>query len=134
MDKKNQGPDPGSRSGMNIPDHIPESLEPIFWVKKLKFFDVEPDSESGIFLSLDPGSGMEKFRSGITFRIRNTGNYPIVVIYFIVDILCDWRWICRKYWIKMGRRQHASPFLRIFLVSQHFKHRYRISFSNAGGY
>jgi hypothetical protein len=28
---KNQ--DPGSGSGMNIPDHISESLETIFWVK-----------------------------------------------------------------------------------------------------
>jgi hypothetical protein len=34
---KNQDPDPGSRSGMNITDHISESLETIFWVKMLKF-------------------------------------------------------------------------------------------------
>jgi hypothetical protein len=26
-------PDPGSGSGINILDHIPESLETIFWVK-----------------------------------------------------------------------------------------------------
>jgi hypothetical protein len=31
---KNQVPDPGSGSGMNIPDHISESLETSFWVKK----------------------------------------------------------------------------------------------------
>jgi hypothetical protein len=37
---------------MNNPDHISESLETIFWVKILKFFDA------------DPGSGMEKFGSG----------------------------------------------------------------------
>jgi hypothetical protein len=30
---KNQDPDPGSRSGMNIPDHISESLGTIFWAK-----------------------------------------------------------------------------------------------------
>jgi hypothetical protein len=38
-----------SRSGseMNIPDHISESFETIFWVKKLKFFDADPDLESG---------------------------------------------------------------------------------------
>ncbi len=47
--------DPGSGSGMNKPDHIFESLETIFWVKILKFFDA------------DQGSGMEKI------RIRNTG-------------------------------------------------------------
>jgi hypothetical protein len=28
----------GSGSGMNNPDHIPESLETIFWVKILKNF------------------------------------------------------------------------------------------------
>ncbi len=33
---------------MNNPDHISESLKNSFWVKILKFFDV------------DPGSGMEK--------------------------------------------------------------------------
>jgi hypothetical protein len=33
----------GSRSsGMNNPDHISESLETIFWVKILKFFDADP--------------------------------------------------------------------------------------------
>jgi hypothetical protein len=44
----------GSRSGIRIRDEdldpISESLEPIFWVKILKFFDA------------DPGSGMEKIR------------------------------------------------------------------------
>ncbi len=41
---KNQGPDPGYGSGMNNPDHISESLTNIFWVKILKFFDVDPGS------------------------------------------------------------------------------------------
>jgi hypothetical protein len=49
-------PAPGSgafltpESGMNNPDHISKSLETIFWVKILHFFDA------------DPGSGMEKIR------------------------------------------------------------------------
>jgi hypothetical protein len=34
----------GSGSGMNNPDHIFESLETIFWVKILKFFDADPGS------------------------------------------------------------------------------------------
>jgi hypothetical protein len=34
----------GSGSGMNNPDHISESLETIFWVKILKFFDADPGS------------------------------------------------------------------------------------------
>jgi hypothetical protein len=47
-----------SRFGMNIPDHISESLE---WVKILKFFD----ANSKFFLTLDPGStGWKKFGSG----------------------------------------------------------------------
>jgi hypothetical protein len=40
----------GSGFGMNNPDHFSHSLITIFWVKILKFFDV------------DPGSGMEKIR------------------------------------------------------------------------
>jgi hypothetical protein len=42
--------DPDSGSGMSNPDHIPESLETIFWVKTLKFFDA------------DLGFGIEKIR------------------------------------------------------------------------
>jgi hypothetical protein len=43
---------------MNIPDHISEGLETIFWFKILKLLDADP----GIFLTLDPGSGIEKIR------------------------------------------------------------------------
>jgi hypothetical protein len=55
---KNQDLDPGSGLGMSIPDHISESLETIFWVKILKFFYADPDSESGIFLTLVTGFGI----------------------------------------------------------------------------
>jgi hypothetical protein len=45
---------------MNNPDHNLESLETMFWVMILKFFDA------------DPGSGMEKFGSGVEkIRIRD---------------------------------------------------------------
>jgi hypothetical protein len=37
---KNQDPDSGS--GMNNPDHISETLETVFWVKILKFFNADP--------------------------------------------------------------------------------------------
>jgi hypothetical protein len=47
------GKKPRSGTGMNIPDHISESLESIFWVKILKFFDA---SDPGLFLT--PGSGI----------------------------------------------------------------------------
>jgi hypothetical protein len=43
----------GSGSRMNNPDHISWSLETIFWIKILKFFEA------------NAGSGMEKFGSGI---------------------------------------------------------------------
>jgi hypothetical protein len=49
----------GTGSGMNNPDHISYSLETIFWVEILKFFDA------------DPGSVMEKIRSAI----RDGKNY-----------------------------------------------------------
>jgi hypothetical protein len=60
---KNQDPDPGS--GIIIPDHISESLETIFGLKILKFFD-EEDPDSGVRNLIDPGSGIEKFGSGIS--------------------------------------------------------------------
>jgi hypothetical protein len=50
---------------MNIPDHISDSLENFFGLKCLKFFDADPDLGSGIFLTLNPGSGIKKFESGI---------------------------------------------------------------------
>jgi hypothetical protein len=53
-----------SRSEMNIPDHISESLETIFCVKILKFFLC--GSGSGIRNLFDPGIRMrKKFGSGI---------------------------------------------------------------------
>jgi hypothetical protein len=47
---------------MNIADHISQSLETTFWVKILKFFDVDPNPGSGIFVTLDPRSGFGKIR------------------------------------------------------------------------
>ncbi len=57
---KNQ--DPGSGSGMNILDHISQSLEIIFWIKLLKFLERMRIRDPGIFMTLDPGSEMEKIR------------------------------------------------------------------------
>ncbi len=47
---------------MNILDHISESLKTIFWVKILKFCEADTDPGSAIFVTMDPGSGMEKIR------------------------------------------------------------------------
>jgi hypothetical protein len=51
-----------SGPGKNIPYHISQRLETIFWVKILKFFDANPDTGSGNLF--DSGSGMEKIRIG----------------------------------------------------------------------
>jgi hypothetical protein len=67
-------------------DYISESLETVFWVKVLKFFDV--DADPGSWNLFDPGFGMEKI------CIRDPGiNIPdpqhcsIYFIYFVL-ILC----------------------------------------------
>ncbi len=52
-------------SGLNNPDHISKSLGTIFSLKYLDSFMADPDPGSGVFLTLDPGSGMAKFGSGI---------------------------------------------------------------------
>ncbi len=51
-------------SGMNKKIMIRiRSLGTVFWVKNTcnYLFDADPEQGSGIFLTLDPGSGMEKF-------------------------------------------------------------------------
>jgi hypothetical protein len=56
---------------MNNPDHIFESLEIIFLVKILNFFDADPESGTEKF-----GSGIRDGRNsdpGCKSRIRNTG-------------------------------------------------------------
>jgi hypothetical protein len=50
-----------SRFGMNFPDHISESLEIIFWVKNSLL-------RIRIRYLFDPGSGMEKFGSGMWYK------------------------------------------------------------------
>ncbi len=64
---KNSGSGSGIRIGMNNPDHISESLETIFWVKILKFFDLvqDPGYEKRDMKNSDPGE---------TYRIHNTGH------------------------------------------------------------
>ncbi len=62
----------GSVSRINIPDHNSDSLETIFLVKILKFFDADPESGNLFY----PGSGMGKIRirdPEKISRIRNTG-------------------------------------------------------------
>jgi hypothetical protein len=53
---------------MNIPGNFSESFEHFFGLKIIDFFDADRDLGSGISLTLDPGSGMEKFESGIRYK------------------------------------------------------------------
>jgi hypothetical protein len=48
---------------MNIPNHISERLGRFVGLKIFEFFVVDPDPGPCAFLTLDPGSGMEKFDS-----------------------------------------------------------------------
>jgi hypothetical protein len=59
-------------SGINIPDHFPELPYQFFGLKILKFFvaDADPDPGAGAFLTLDPGSRIEKIRFGIRYGIN----------------------------------------------------------------
>jgi hypothetical protein len=57
----------GSGFWMNIPDHFHESLKKSFFgLKTLKFFDADRD----------PGSGMEKFGSGIRDKHAGSATLP----------------------------------------------------------
>jgi hypothetical protein len=68
-----------SGSGMDIPDHISETLETICWVKILKFFDADPDPGSGNLFDL--GSGMEKIQ--IRDKHPRFATLPNLYIFFI---------------------------------------------------
>ncbi len=52
---------------------FPRAYKQFFWFYILKFFDA--DADPGIFLTLDPGSGMEKFVSGI--RDKHPGSVTL---------------------------------------------------------
>ncbi len=88
-----------SGSGMNIPDHISKSLETIFRVKNT--WILWWGSGSGIFFTLDPVSGMEKFGSGI--RDKHPGSATLLDIVQWRDFLCHGRSdVCRPFeWQKI---------------------------------
>ncbi len=65
------GKESRSGSGMNLPDHISESLETIFWVKNTSILC---GSGSGIRNLFDPGSGIRD--PGWKIRIRDKHPWP----------------------------------------------------------
>ncbi len=73
---------------MNIPYNFSESLEKAFRAKN------DADPGSGIFLALDPGSGMEKFGSGMNipypqhwFGEIKYFDYPLIQVFYFSDHL-----------------------------------------------
>jgi hypothetical protein len=74
----------GSGSGMNNPDHISESLEIIFLVTILKFFDEDPGSRMEKTRNRD--SGWKKFVSGINILDpQHWYNIRIFLVYLCED-------------------------------------------------
>jgi hypothetical protein len=80
MEKKIMIRDPDQGSIMFIPDHISESLATNFWAKTTKILCCG----SGIPVLFNPGSGMEKFRSGI--QDKHPGSY--------------FRELSKNFWVK----------------------------------
>ncbi len=98
---------------MNVPDHISESLETIFWVKLLicwvkilKFFD----ADAGCRTIFDPGSGIQdlgwkKFGSGN--RDKHPGSATLLLP--LHKFLC------------LGKPESPDVFKRLTAESEDFK-------------
>jgi hypothetical protein len=67
----------GSGFGMKNPDHNSESLETIFWVKILKFFDADPGSKKKKigFRSRDKYPGPATLLSGSAGSVSSLHRY-----------------------------------------------------------
>ncbi len=85
-----------SESGMNIPDHISESLKTIFWDKYTVILWC--GCGFGIQNLSDPGSEMERFGPGINIPDRNTG--PTYQIHFCLK---NRIWIGNKYSLRVPK-------------------------------
>jgi hypothetical protein len=74
---KNQDPD----TGKTFRIIFPRAKKQFFGLKILKYFDADTKPGFGIFLTLDPGSGMEKFRSGI--QDKHLGSAILIILTII---------------------------------------------------
>jgi hypothetical protein len=93
---------------MNNPDHISESLETIFWVKILKFFDVDPGMEKILIRdgkNSDPGRNTAKTPLSFKGRSIQVSTLNIQKILRKIQntgtVLMIWRGLGRLY----GRRR-----------------------------
>jgi hypothetical protein len=89
---KNQDPDPGSEPGMNNPDHrISESLETIFGVKILKFFDADPGWKKLEFGNRDKHSGSATLKLGTDITRPVCQKVTVLVISVKCPIKTWWK-------------------------------------------
>ncbi len=98
---------------MNVLDHFSESLETIFWLKNMSILKCG----SGIFLTLDPGSGMEK----IQIRDKNPGSATLVywIAYCLLYLPVV---VCQTFFIRQNTGVSGSDqvgLLDVFLT-QHY--------------
>jgi hypothetical protein len=89
-----------SGSGMNIADHISESLETIFWVKSTGTWILWCGSGIRSLFNPDPRSGMEKNSdpgSGINIPGGSVTLVPFVWYYGIYQNICSCFFVCLHY-------------------------------------
>jgi|LakMenEpi03Aug12_release.lakeMendotaPanAssembly.Ray.scaffolds.fasta_scaffold1576122_1 hypothetical protein len=90
---------------MNNPDHISGSLETIFWVKIIKFFDADPGSEKF-------GSGINNlselclFNKPVSFFCKRKVSKTSFVNHFVVCVKLYG--FSRRRELKMFRKENGS--------------------------
>jgi hypothetical protein len=103
--KKNKDPDPGSRSGMNIPDHISGSLETI------PDLDLLPIPDPGMKKAPDPGSATVVTKA----NSRIPGSNGLEDLEPIVDNGCE-RVVMQDKLLQAGQQAHAPHLLKAFYL------------------
>jgi hypothetical protein len=110
---------------MNILDHISESLETIFWVKILEFFDADP----GFGNLFNPGSVMRNGKKSDpgTSRIRNNvilvslllRSYPTVFLHQLCGLYDPVSFTMELngiYMIAMGQSDVAVKIVPFYII------------------
>jgi hypothetical protein len=87
----------GCGSGMKKPDHISESLKTIFWVKILKFFDV--DLGSRMEKNSDPGPG-SRIRDGKKSDPGSWINIPDPQYWLLARRILFFHYLSSRLWRK----------------------------------
>ena len=108
---------------MNIPDHISESLESIFGLKIFKFFDADPDPESGI----------EKFGSGIRDKHPGSATLYKPLEMFVLEDFSETTNVqnALDFYTRTLLRYHTCTFNKFYV---YFEHNYCFINSNVKTY